>query len=360
MDQANEHELNYDEQDNRLLGETDDAGVNSEDWLTDALDSAAVDQCEEENDSPAVLAMEAVILKAHRALLAKHKKGGKRKIRNEFVLNPKPTVSVEPSAEARSKPPQRGKCDRSGKRWSIENTSLLIDMLEERPCLWDTACKDYQSRDKRGKALEDMQDVIGIPPNDIKLKISSLRGQLGRELAKVSKTKSGQSADDRYKSTWVFWERLQFLRPVMQPGKSKDTMQFSSESSPESLETMADLEDASSASTPLSQKSNRSSLEAKKHELMTTCINVLKEPALNSKEEDHFALYIGQKLNDFDPKTRAVAEKRITDIIFDLEINSFNQYPQMSHASQGNFSNHAYTNAMGLQQNTGEYLSMLQ
>ena len=38
--------------------------------MYDALDSAAVDQCEEEIDSPAVFAMEEVILKAHRAFLA--------------------------------------------------------------------------------------------------------------------------------------------------------------------------------------------------------------------------------------------------------------------------------------------------
>ena len=100
-------------------------------------------------------------------------------------------------------------------------------------------------------------------------------------------------------------------------------MPFSSESRPESLETMGDLEDASSTSTPLCQKGNRSSLETKTHELMTTCIIVLKEPALKSKEEDHLALYIGLKLNDFNPKTKAVAGKRITDIIFDLEINNF-------------------------------------
>ena len=44
-------------------------------------------------------------------------------------------------------------------------------------------------------------------------------------MAKVSRTKSGQSTNELYKPSWIFWETLQFLRPVMQPGKSKDNLQ---------------------------------------------------------------------------------------------------------------------------------------
>ena len=324
MDVSNDH----DEEGSTLTGENDDVGVDQEGAYTDVLDSATVDQDEDKNDSAAVLAMEAVLLKAHKALLAKSKIPRKETTQNEFTQKRKPTVEAvanagETSAEAISKPPKKAKCERSSRRWSNEDTSLLIDMLEERPCLWDTGSKDYQSRDKRAKAIEDMQDVIGLSPNEIKLKITSLRGQLGRELAKVSKAKSGQSVDDCYKSTWIFWERLQFLRPVMQPGKSRDSMQSSSENSPEPpLEITVDLEESSSTSTPSSQKSSKSSVEAKKHELLATCINVLKEPVSKPKgKEDHFALYVAQKLDGFDSRKRAVAEKRITDITFDLEIN---------------------------------------
>eukprot|EP00112_Aurelia_sp_Birch-Aquarium-sp1_P025869 Seg8859.2 transcript_id=Seg8859.2/GoldUCD/mRNA.D3Y31 product="hypothetical protein" protein_id=Seg8859.2/GoldUCD/D3Y31 len=250
--------FDYDDEECSLTGEADDVDVEAEGSLADALDSVTVDQDEDKNDSAAVLAMEAVLLKAHKVLLAKRKKHGKEKTQNEFARKRKPTVAAVTTAgdtsteEARSKPPKKGKCERSSKRWSNEDTALLIDMLEERPCLWDTGSKDYHSRNKRAKAIEDIQDTIGIPPTEIKLKITSLRGQLGRELAKVSKTKSGQSVDDCYKSTWIFWERLQFLRPVMQPGNSRDSMQSSSETSPESLEITVDLEESSS--TPSSKK----------------------------------------------------------------------------------------------------------
>ena len=55
-------------------------------------------------------------------------------------------------------------------------------MIEERLCLWDVNNKDYKSRDKRNEALNEIEDVIGIPPSEIKTKIISLRSQLGREM----------------------------------------------------------------------------------------------------------------------------------------------------------------------------------
>ena len=97
-------------------------------------------------------------------------------------------------------------------------------MIEVRPCLWNVSSKDYKSRDERSKVLNEIEDVIGIPPSEIKTKIVSLRSQLGREMLKVAKTKSGQSADDLCKSNWTYLDRLQFLQPVMKPGKSRYTL----------------------------------------------------------------------------------------------------------------------------------------
>ena len=51
-----------------------------------------------------------------------------------------------------------------------------------------------------------------------------MRAQLGRELAKTRATKSGQGLSDSYKSTWIFWESLQFLTTVLNAGKSKDNL----------------------------------------------------------------------------------------------------------------------------------------
>ena len=43
-----------------------------------------------------------------------------------------------------------------------------------------------------------------------------------REVAKTNQKKSGQGVRENYKSGWIYWDRLQFLIPVIRAGKSKD------------------------------------------------------------------------------------------------------------------------------------------
>ena len=70
----------------------------------------------------------------------------------------------------------------------------------------------------------------------------------------------------------------------------------------------------------------------KKHKLLSTCINLLKEPAKELLKESkptvcHFSLYVSEKLAKFDRRTRAIAEHRISNQLFDLEINSTPAFP---------------------------------
>ena len=69
-----------------------------------------------------------------------------------------------------------------------------------------------------------MGGILGISTTEIKAKILKLRIQLKRELAEVNKTTSGQSTSELYKPQWVYWELLQLLKPVLQPGKSRYNM----------------------------------------------------------------------------------------------------------------------------------------
>ena len=113
------------------------------------------------------------------------------------------------------------------KKWSNDDVSLLIELLEERACLWNVCDKSYHLKDVRERALNEMSDCLDASPAEIKTNVLTLRSQLGREITKVNRTKSGQSTDQLYKSTWMYWDRLQFLRPVLQPGKSRDSLQGS-------------------------------------------------------------------------------------------------------------------------------------
>lgn len=85
------------------------------------------------------------------------------------------------------------KSDKSrNRKWSEKEIDQLIDMLGERVCLWDVFNSDYHNRDKKERALKEIEESIGIKVAKIN-KITGLRAQLGRELSKSSYTKSGLS-----------------------------------------------------------------------------------------------------------------------------------------------------------------------
>ena len=135
---------------------------------------------------------------------------------------------------------------RSGRsrRWCDAEVDRLIELLEERPCLWDVFCKEYHVREKRKRAYEEIENEVEIDLNDIKTKIVCLGSQLGRGLSKTNRKKSGQSLRDNYKSNCIYWDSLQFLVPVMQAGKRKDHLpDRQSSSSPKSFDSFS--EDAS-------------------------------------------------------------------------------------------------------------------
>ena len=91
-------------------------------------------------------------------------------------------------------------------RWKDEDIERLIDLYEATLCLWDIVGTTYSKKDVREKALSEIKEELGIEINTIKSKWNFLREQNGRELAKESKTKSGQSIDDFYESSWSFME----------------------------------------------------------------------------------------------------------------------------------------------------------
>ena len=47
------------------------------------------------------------------------------------------------------------------------------------------------------------------------LKINTLKAQLGKEIAKESKTKSGQATSQQYISKLTFYDKFEFLLPIL-------------------------------------------------------------------------------------------------------------------------------------------------
>ena len=62
--------------------------------------------------------------------------------------------------EDKSTPKRKGNKVRT-RRWTDEETDILIDMFEESACLWDIFSKDYRMKDKRDKAYEKIQEELG-------------------------------------------------------------------------------------------------------------------------------------------------------------------------------------------------------
>lgn len=123
-------------------------------------------------------------------------------------------------------------------------------------------------------------------------------------------------------------------RDTMKKGDSIDDLVGKVESN----DNAKDLEPVNTPATK-SQTKMEFQMESTKQELWMECIRVLKtseDPIPSRDVSSRFGSYVADKLAGFDAKTRAVAEKRIVDVLFELEcvpnvsadtpaISSFNQ-----------------------------------
>ena len=84
--------------------------------------------------------------------------------------------------------------------------------------------KDYSTRDVKDTEYKEIAGVFRSNITLINGKTNGLRAQYGRDVAKMNKTKSGQSTDEVYMSIWVHFQSLVFSQPVMKSTSSKNTL----------------------------------------------------------------------------------------------------------------------------------------
>ena len=70
---------------------------------------------------------------------------------------------------------QKEKENKNVKDWSDDNVSLLLDMFEESPCLWDVFNTDYSMRDLKEFAYSNIATSLDTTIAAVKAKINSLR-----------------------------------------------------------------------------------------------------------------------------------------------------------------------------------------
>jgi hypothetical protein len=69
----------------------------------------------------------------------------------------------------------------------------------------------------------------------------------------------------------------------------------------------------------------KKTIEEKKLQIISDCAKMLSSASENNGNKSlssPFAMYVEEKLLSFDKRTRLIAEKRISDVIFDLEFDS--------------------------------------
>lgn len=113
-------------------------------------------------------------------------------------------------------------------KWKEDHTPLILNLIKDRQCLWNTKIEEYKSKTARERALKEIVDELNIEEvtvEDVKLKIKTIRTRYSSELAKVNQsTKSGVGSDDIYVPK-LFWFKLadSFLNAVCVPRSSTAT-----------------------------------------------------------------------------------------------------------------------------------------
>ena len=190
---------------------------------------------------------------------------------------------------------------KGGKDWMDEEISLLIDMLEEKLCLWNVFDKEYTKRDVKEIVYTEIPSSLDRNIQSIKAKNNGLRAQRGREVAKVIKKKSGQNTDELYASSWIHYDCLSFHLSVI-----KDTLKPNNEEENEEVEETR-------LSTPGLKKKT---IAERKIELLSKCTEAItKKPV-----ESAFALYVDEKRSQLGKRRRRIPEKCISGVLFELKL----------------------------------------
>lgn len=210
------------------------------------------------------------------------------------------------------------------RKWTHEEIEKLIKLYEENPCLWNTFDKNYQKRDMREKALIAIAKELDFEITNVKVKWNTIRGQFGRELKRIEA--SSQSSGPIYVSHWVFWDKLKFLQSVMKTSKRNDSTEdfiYHSKNTPSSNKKTSDT------NTVLINLKDETQSKQKKRKL-DEAETELQRPYNNApcnkvapQEINHFAFHIAAKLNLMSRQQRIMAEKKINDIIFEVEMKEF-------------------------------------
>ncbi|KAL4120995.1 hypothetical protein QTP88_013586 [Uroleucon formosanum] len=97
------------------------------------------------------------------------------------------------------------------KEWTIDETHRLISNYENNPCLWNPKDVKYKDKLAKGEAVRQLAVSFNTTESEIQRKLHGLRNQHADESRKEKITRTGQGADEMYKSKWIYLESLTFV-----------------------------------------------------------------------------------------------------------------------------------------------------
>ncbi|KOC71068.1 hypothetical protein WH47_07212 [Habropoda laboriosa] len=103
--------------------------------------------------------------------------------------------------------------------WTKERTARLIELFRGKRVLWDPTSMNFKDRNKKHDAWAELGVDMEMDSTEIEKKIRMLIGQFQREL---KKGKNGDGADAPYKSKWIFFKTLLFLKDKNEPRHSTE------------------------------------------------------------------------------------------------------------------------------------------
>ena len=104
----------------------------------------------------------------------------------------------------------------SSRKWTREEVTLLLELYQSFPTLWNVNSSDYMKRNIKAKYIEKIQkglstSIPSITIENIKDKLHKLRTQYQKERAKMRlNSKIVDGLEDIYKPKLWFYEKMSF------------------------------------------------------------------------------------------------------------------------------------------------------
>lgn len=222
--------------------------------------------------------------------------------------------------------------DKEVPKWTDSENDTLINFFKEHPLLWDHKNKEYKDRCKRSAILEKLVELLERKKSveDCRKQWHSLKVIFNKNLIRhEGSKKSGADTDSVFIPTWKFYESMMFTRAT-------DVLDSSSSTLDESMKE-SDEQSGESEIEPSTKKGRRcgkadsdpAEMEKAKIEMYHAAIAALKQPCQTAPTNDTgqdelqaFGKSVAETLRRFQPRQIAIAKKRISDVLFDVDMEA--------------------------------------